>query len=70
MKGGIRWNLRISDFKYFAFLIDIIDNIITYRPYSPYYVTLTSANDNTVSLSRSTDYNHVTALPLAEVLVT
>ena len=31
---------------YFAFLIDIIDNIITYSSYSPYYVTRTSTNGN------------------------
>ena len=31
---------------YFAFLIDIIDNIITY--YSPYYVTRTSTNGSAV----------------------
>ena len=37
---------------YFAFLIDIIDNIITYSPYSLYYVTRTSANGSAVSLSR------------------
>ena len=49
---------------YFAFLIDIIDNIITYSPYSPCYVTRTSANGpngNAVSLSRNTDGNHVTS---------
>ena len=53
----------------------IIDNIITYSPYSPYYVTITSANDSTVSLSRGIDGNHVSsvlhsALPLADVIVT
>ena len=34
---------RIEFFNlYFAFLIlNIIDNIITYSPYSPYYVTIT-----------------------------
>jgi len=33
---------------YFAFFIDIIDNILTYSPYRPYYVTITSANDSQV----------------------
>ena len=44
-------NLRISGLLllysfnfYFAFLIAIIDNIITYSLYSPYYVTRTLAN--------------------------
>ena len=48
----------------FAFLIDIIDNIITYNPYSLYYVTRTSANGSAVSLSRDTDGNHVTSKSL------
>ena len=42
--------LQFLDF-YFAFLVDIIDNIITYSPYSPYYVTRTSANGSALSLS-------------------
>ena len=37
---------------YFAFLIYIIDNIITYSLYSLYYVTRTFANSSAVSLSR------------------
>ena len=44
-------NLRISGLLllclfnlYLAFSIDITDNIITFNPYSPYYVTGTSAN--------------------------
>ena len=45
----------------FAFWIDIIDNIIAYSPYRPYYVTRTSANDSAVFLSRDTDGNHVTS---------
>ena len=47
----------------FTFWIDTIDNIITYSPYSPYYVTkITSANDSSVSLSRGTNRNHVTSI--------
>ena len=42
----------------------IIDNIITYSPYSPYYVTITSANDSAVSLSRGTDVFRLVALLL------
>ena len=43
-------NLRFAHviifiFFYFAFIIGIIDNIITYSTYIPYYVTRTSAND-------------------------
>ena len=56
-------SLRISDYNFYfysEFLIDIIDNIITYSPYSLYYVTRTSANDSAVSLSCDTDGNHVT----------
>ena len=40
----------------------IIDNIITYSPHSPYYVTRTSANDSAVSLSHDTDENHETSI--------
>ena len=53
--------------------MDIIDNIITYSPYSPYNVTMTLANDSAVSLSRGTDgksRDQYTLLTLAEVLVT
>ena len=53
-------NLRfvpVINFFYFAFLIVIIDNIITYNPYSPYYVTKTLANGSAVSLPRDTDGN-------------
>ena len=49
-------------FSKFAFLIGIIDHINTFNPYSPYYVTITSANDRAVSLSRGTDGNHVTSI--------
>ena len=52
-------NLRISGFL-FLILIDIIYNIITNSPYSPYYVTRTSANGSLVSCSRDTYGNHVT----------
>ena len=50
-------NLRFVPVIFFYFLfcifnIDIIDNIITYSLYSPYYVTRTSANSSAVSLSR------------------
>ena len=34
--------------------MDIIDNIITYSLYSPYYVTKTSANGSAVYWSRDT----------------
>ena len=54
---------------YFAFLIDVIDNIITYSLYSPYYVTKTSANGSALYWSRDTCDND-TVLLLAEVLVT
>ena len=40
---------------YLSFLIDIIDHIITYSLYSPYYVTRTSTNGNAVHWSRNTD---------------
>jgi len=64
-------NLRFANIIfifYFAFLIDIIDNIITY---SPYYVTITSANDSAVSLwYRRKSCDQYTALPLPEVIVT
>ena len=39
-----------------------LDNIITYSPYSPYYVTRTSANDSALSLSRHIDGNSVTSI--------
>ena len=55
-------SLRISDLLllyflnfYFAFLVDIIDNIITYGLYSPYYVTRTSTNGRAVYWSCDTD---------------
>ena len=51
---------------YLAFLIDIIDNIITY---SLYYVTKTSANSSAVYWSRVSCDND-TAMLLAEVIVT
>ena len=41
---------------YFALLIGIIDNIITYSLYSPHYVTKTSANGSAVYWSRDTHY--------------
>ena len=44
---------------YFAFLIDIIDNIITY---SPYYVTITSDNISAVYWSRDFRLYHVTSI--------
>ena len=40
---------------YFAFLIDKIDNIITYSLYSLYYVTRTSTNGSAVDWSCDTD---------------
>ena len=53
-------SLRISGLLfYFAFLIDIIDNFITYNLY---YVTRTSANASAVSLSRNKDGNRVTSI--------
>ena len=39
-------------FSKFAFLIGIIDHINTFNPYSPYYVTSTSANGSAVYWSR------------------
>ena len=50
-------SLRISGF-FFAFLIDIVNNI----PCSPYYVTRTSANGSAVYWSRDTGGNHVTSI--------
>ena len=48
-------NLRFAPIVFFlAFWIDIIDNNITYSPYSPYYVTRTSANGSAVCWSRET----------------
>ena len=47
--------IKISNF-YFAFLIDKIDNIITYSPYSSYYVNRTLANGSAVFWSR--DFRH------------
>ena len=47
------------NFLNFAFLIDIIDNIITY---SPYYVTKTPTNESAEYWSRETDRNHVTSI--------
>ena len=47
----------------FAFLIHIIDNIITHSPYSLYYVTGNFSQwQCEVSLSRDTDGNHVTSI--------
>ena len=53
--------LRISDmlllyffYFYFVFLIDIIDNIIMYSLYVPYYVTRTSTNGSAVYWTRDT----------------
>ena len=50
-------SLRISGllllcFFYVAFLLDIIENIITYCPYCRYYVTRTSVNGSAVYWSR------------------
>ena len=60
-------NLKMSGllllyFFYFAFLIDIIDNIITYSPYSLYYVTRASANGSAVYWSRNFRLYHVTMI--------
>jgi len=43
----------------FAFLIDKIDNIITY---CPYFVTRTSTDDSTVYWSRDFRLYHVTTI--------
>ena len=59
-------SLRISGLLtlYFLFciLVDTIDNIITYSPYSPYYVTRTSANGSTVLYIICTLLYHVTSM--------
>ena len=56
-------NLRFAPvIFFFAFVIDIIDNIITYSLYSLYYVTKTSANGSAVCWSRDT-HDQFTALP-------
>ena len=49
--------------------MNVIDNIISFIPYSPSYVTRTSANGSAVYWSRDFRDQH-TALPLAKVLVT
>ena len=68
---------------YFAFLIDIIDNIITYSLYSPHYVTKnvgqwqcsiitspkTSANDSEVNWSRDTRDNYTTTIILTQFYI-
>ena len=58
------WGLLLLSFFnfYFAFLIAIIDNLITYSLYSPNYVTKTLANGSAVLLSRDTYENHVTSI--------
>ena len=60
-------NLRISGllllYFHFSFLIDIIDNIITFNPYSPYYVTMsTSANGSAAYWSRDFRLYNVTTI--------
>ena len=47
---------------YFAFLIDIIDDIITYSPDTQYYVTITSANDSAIFWSRDFRLYHMTRI--------
>ena len=57
-------NLRFAPviiFYYWAFLIYIIDNIITYCPNSPYYVTRTTANGSAVKWSLDFRLYHVFA---------
>ena len=58
-------NLRFAPITifYFAFLIEIIDNVIKYySPYSSYYVTITSANSSTVYWSHDFRLYHMTTL--------
>ena len=60
-------NLRISGllllYFHFSFFIDIIDNIITFNPYSPYYVPMrTSANGSAACWSRDFRLYHVTTI--------
>ena len=58
-------NLRFAPLLFFfAFFIDIIDDIITYSPPSPNFVTITLANGSAVYWSCDTDGNHVTNIPL------
>ena len=54
--------LRFAPIIFFAFLIDIINNIITYSPYSLYYVTRTSANDSAVYWSHDFRLYRVTTI--------
>ena len=63
-KDAINLKTTIShrSLRIFAFLIDIIDNIIIYSPYSPYYVTRTSANDSAVQWSRDFRLYHMTTI--------
>jgi len=47
------WESQVcSYYNFFAFLIDIINNTITYSLYNLYYVTITSANGSAVYWSR------------------
>ena len=57
-------NLRFAPLLFFfAFFIDIIDDIITYSPPSPNYVTITLANGSAVYWSRYFSLYHVTSKP-------
>ena len=54
---------------HFAFSIDVIDNIITYSPYSPYYVTLNFSQwqcSMLVTLFPSVSRDNDTPLPVAK----
>ena len=53
LKTTISHSLKISDL--LLFVLDIIDNIITYSLYSSFYVTRTSTNGSAVYWLRDTD---------------
>ena len=58
---NLRFTHIIIFILHFAFLIDIINNIITCSPNGPYFVIITSANGSALSLSRGIDGYHVTS---------
>ena len=59
------WGLLLlwSFYFYLAFSKDIINNNITYSPYSLYYVTITLANDRSVYWLRDFRLYHATSVP-------
>ena len=59
----IKFNKHETNLKTISSQVCLLNRyIIIYSPYSPYYITRTSANDSAVSLSHDTDGNHVTSI--------